>query len=270
MSLQSWAALVIITLTLMSVAAGHLPRLRMNRATIALVGATALIVIGAIPLQDAYAALDTNTLSLLFGVMVLNVNLRLAGFFRVVAWRLSRWARSPYALLALVIGESGVLSAFFLNDTIALMFTPLVLEIAATLGLNPTPCLIGIATAANIGSTATITGNPQNMIIGIASGIPCAAFAARLISVALGGLVVAWGVIILLYRRDFAPGSLRPVALRRPSVYQPLLLKGLAAATLMTLALFAGAPIPLAALGAAALLLISRRIKPQRVFGELG
>jgi len=148
----------------------------MNRATIALVGAVVLIVMGAISLEGAYQALDLNTLALLFAMMVINVNLRLAGFFQVVGRRVVRWAHSPRQLLALVIGVSGLLSALFLNDTIVLMFTPLVLEIVLALRRNPIPYLVGLVAAANIGSAATITGNPQNMLIGAASGIPYISF----------------------------------------------------------------------------------------------
>jgi Na+/H+ antiporter NhaD/arsenite permease-like protein len=113
--------LVILVVTLVGVAVGRYPWLRMNRATIALVGATLLIAVGAISLEEAYTALDLNTLTLLFAMMILNVNLRLAGFFRLVGGRVTLWARSPRQLLALIIAFSGLLSALFLNDTIVLM-----------------------------------------------------------------------------------------------------------------------------------------------------
>ncbi len=124
-------------------------------------------------------------------MMVLNVNLRLAGFFRLVASEVIRRARTPQQLLALIIVVSGVLSALFLNDTIVLMFTPLVLDIVLALHRNPIPYLIGLVTAANIGSAATIVGNPQNMIIGVSSGIPFAQFTGQLGPASLVGLAVA-------------------------------------------------------------------------------
>lgn len=175
---STWLTLPLVLLTLLGVAAGRYPRLRMNRATIALVGATALMLVGAISLEQAYAALDMNTPLLLFAMMILNVNLRLAGFFGVISGRVMHWARSPRQLLALIIVAGGVLSALFLNDTIVLMFTPLVLEVVLHLKRNPNPYLIGLAAAANVGSVATITGNPQNMLIGISSGIDYVTFAA--------------------------------------------------------------------------------------------
>jgi Na+/H+ antiporter NhaD/arsenite permease-like protein len=117
-----------------------------------------------------------GTILLLGAMMVINTNLRLAGFFRVVTGHTLRIAKTPRMLLALVVGSSGILSAIFLNDTICLMMTPLVVDLTRRLERNPVPYLIGLATAANIGSVATITGNPQNIIIGQASGIPYVEF----------------------------------------------------------------------------------------------
>lgn len=269
MGLANSFYLAIIVLTLMGVAAGRYPWLRMNRATIALVGGVALMAFGAMSLDEAYATLDLNTLALLFGVMILNVNLMLAGFFRLVASRVVKVARSPRQLLAIIIGVSGVLSALFLNDTIVLMFTPLVLGITQTLRRNPIPYLIGLATAANIGSVATITGNPQNMIIGVASGIPYLRFAGYLAPVAVLGMAAAWAILVAIYRQEFRDRALPPDGNGPVEFYKPLLVKGLAATGVMVVGLAAGVPIPLAALSAAALLLITRRVEPQRVFGEV-
>jgi Na+/H+ antiporter NhaD/arsenite permease-like protein len=268
-SIGFWLAVGVITATIIGVAIGRYPYLRMNRATIALSGATALVVLGAIELEDAYAALDLNTLTLLFAMMILNTNLRRAGFFQLTGNWVIRRAGSPAQLLGLLIVASGVLSAIFLNDTIVLVFTPLVLEICRRLDQRPVPFLVGLVTAANIGSVATITGNPQNMIIGVASGIPFSRFTQVLALPALAGMALAWLVIVLLYRREFSGGSFA----QRPQIdvaaELPLLRKSIAATVLMIGALVAGMEIPLAALTAAALLLISRRIEPERVFREV-
>lgn len=266
---MSWLYLAIIVVTLIGVAVGRYSWLRMNRATIALVGATALVGLGAISLDEAYAALDLNTLTLLLAMMIINVNLRLAGFFRWVSGWVVRWARSPRLLLALLVFASGLLSALFLNDTIVLMFTPLTLEIIAALKRNPLPYLIGLVAAANIGSAATITGNPQNMLIGLSSRIPFLTFTAYLAPVALAGLGIAWLVLVLVYRREFASGPFAERAHLPARRYRPLLRKSLIATGLMLIAFAAGAPIPLAAMSAAALLLITRRLKPARVFREI-
>ncbi|HLP26577.1 MAG TPA: SLC13 family permease, partial [Acidobacteriota bacterium] len=188
----------------MGVAVGRWPWLKMNRATIALVGATLLISLGILSLEQAYRAVDWNTIVLLLAMMILNVNLRLAGFFHLVTSHVVRLASTPRRLLALVVVVSGVLSAVFLNDTIALMLTPLVLDVTLALRRNPLPYLVALVTAANAGSVATVMGNPQNMLVGISSGIGFTSFFLALAPVAIAGLVVIWVVIVGVYRTEFA------------------------------------------------------------------
>lgn len=266
-ALQAIAAVIIVA-TIVGVAVGRYPWLRMNRATIALTGATALIAIGAISLEDAYASLDLDTLTLLFAMMIINVNLRRAGFFQIVANRVIHHAHTPRQLLAYIIVASGVLSAIFLNDTIVLVFTPLVLDICLALNQRPIPYLIALVTAANIGSVATIIGNPQNMLIGVSSGIAFNTFTAYLAPVALGGMVVIWVVVALIFRRDFGEGLVKePVVGLRTETR--LLRKSLLATGVMIAGFVLGFPIPLAALVGAAILLISRRIEPESVFREI-
>jgi Na+/H+ antiporter NhaD/arsenite permease-like protein len=269
MTPSTWATLGLLLLILAGIAVGRYPRLRMNRATIALVGATALVLFGAIPLDTAYAAIDMNTIVLLLAMMVLNANLRLAGFFQLVTGRILRYAGTPRQLLALLIGAAGLLSALFLNDTIVLMFTPLVVSLTLALRRNPLPYLIALATAANIGSVATITGNPQNMLIGTSSGISYLRFAAYLAPVALVGLLFVWLVVVWLYPAEFGRERLELPPPERFRLYRPLLRKSLLATGLMLIGFLAGLPVALAALGAAALLLITRRLRPERVFGEI-
>lgn len=143
-----WLALAVIVATITGVAVGRYPFLRMNRATIAMTGATALIVVGALTLEEGYAALDLDTLTLLFAMMILNVNLRRAGFFGVVGKWVVHYAHSTRQLLALILVASGVLSAVFLNDTIVLVFTPLVMDICAAVNRRPIPYLVALVTAA--------------------------------------------------------------------------------------------------------------------------
>jgi Na+/H+ antiporter NhaD/arsenite permease-like protein len=241
----------------------------MNRATIALVGGTVLIAMGVIPLEEAFRAVDWNTIVLLFAMMVLNVNLRIAGFFHRIASLVVRFARTPRRLLALITVVSGVLSAIFLNDTIALMMTPMVLELALVLRRNPLPYLVALVTAANVGSVAAITGNPQNMLVGMSSGISFVEFTLALAPVAIAGLAVIWLVVSFVYPREFKSEQLVGELALAGDEDPRLLRKAMFATGLMLVALIFGAPIPLAALGAAALLLISRRREPERVFEEI-
>ena len=259
----------IIVLTLAGVALGRYPVFRMNRATIVLIGAAFLIITGAISLEEAYGALDGNTLVLLFSMMVLNTNLRLAGFFRLTVMKVTQWARTPRQLLALGVAASGLLSAIFLNDTIVLIFTPLLIHITRALKRNPLPYLIALMTAANIGSAATLTGNPQNMIIGMASGISYLHFFLKIAPSAFFGLAVVYGIILLVYPREFSSGHFEEIPRHEVRILRPLLIKSCLSTAGMLLAFLLGVPVPAAALAAAALLLFTRRVKPEKVLGEI-
>ncbi len=269
MSGFEYLILSIIIITLFGIAVGSLPKLRMNRATIALVGATVLIIVGALNLEDAYKAIDINTIILLFSMMILNINLRLSGFFKIITSKIISLANTPKQLLALIIFSSGLLSALFLNDTIVIMFTPLILDITFSLKRNPIPYLIALATSANVGSVATIVGNPQNMIIGMFSKISFVDFAIRLTPIALFGLVIIWLIITGIYKKEFKKEKLITPAEEDYRVYRPLLVKSTIVLFIMLTAFNLGFPVSLSALGGAALLLITRRIKPERVFIEI-
>ncbi|MGC8798834.1 anion transporter [Chloroflexus sp.] len=259
-------ALLIVAATIFGVAVGRWPLLRADRTTITLIGAALLLGIGAMSLEEAYAAIDFDTILLLFSMMVINGSLFLSGFFGVITQRVVQFARGPRSLLALVIGASGVLSALFLNDTIVLMMTPIVLDVTRTLRRNPVPYLIGLAVAANIGSTATITGNPQNIIIGSASKISYLDFAAALTPTALIGLVICWVIVVLIYRDEFRSVALVAPNVLHTRVYRPLLRKAGVVIVLMLIAFLVGVPVPLAAFVAAGALLATRRLRPERVY----
>src|SRR5262249_41962574 len=149
---------------------------QLDRAGAALLGASLMVGSGVISLDQAYRAIDFDTIALLLGMMIVVANLRLSGFFRLVNnWVVTR-ARHPLVLLASIVLVAGALSAFLVNDTICLVMTPLVLDLVTRLKRNPVPYLLAIAMSSNVGSTATITGNPQNMIIGGLSHIPYGTF----------------------------------------------------------------------------------------------
>lgn len=264
-----YLSILTIALTLIGIAIGSYPGFRMNRATIALVGATVLIMINNLSLEEAAKIVDINTIMLLFAMMVLNINLRLSGFFNIIANRIIKIAKTPQQLLALIIFSSGFLSSLFLNDTIVIMFTPLLIEVVLKLKRNPVPYLIALATSANVGSVATIVGNPQNMIIGIFSGLSFIEFAIKLFPVALLGLLIVWFVITMIYRKEFRERIILEPEEFQPRIFKPLLIKSSIVLTIMLIAFISGLPIALSALGASALLLITRRIKPERVFIEI-
>lgn len=247
----------IVLLTYVGVALGSVPRTRMNRATIALVGAAALVALGAVTEEEAIYAIDLGTLLLLGAMMVINNNLRMAGFFTLVTNRVLALAKSSRMLLAIIIGASGVLSALFLNDTICLMLTPLLVDVTLRLRRDPLPYLIGLAVATNVGSVATITGNPQNILIGQSSRINYVDFLIALGPVAFVGLVICWLVIVLIYRDEFRK-PLDTIVLPPGSSYLPLLNRTLLIVLAMLAAFLLGLPIVTSACVAAGALLISR------------
>lgn len=264
-----WIILIVSVVALAGIAIGRLPGLRMNRATISLVGAAGLIAIGAISRKDAYAAIDLDTIVLLFAMMVINVNLHLCGFFKLVTVKVIGFAKTPLQLLILTVVSAALLSALFLNDTVCIVFTPLLLEITLTLRRNPLPYLMAVATASNAGSVATIIGNPQNMIIGMHSGIPFIDFAGYLLPVAAGSSIIIIVVIAMVYRKEFRGAVFQSQSRENVVIYKPLFIKSIIASVLLLVLSLSNVPVSFAALCSASVLLITRRLKPQRVFTEL-
>jgi Na+/H+ antiporter NhaD/arsenite permease-like protein len=262
-------ALAIFAGTYLVLAIGGLPGFRIDRTGAAIIGASLMVGFNVLTFDEAIQAVDHSTLVLLFGMMIVVANLRLSGFFRVVAARAVEHAHRPKTLLAAIVAVAGVFSAFFVNDTMCLVLTPLVLEVATTLGRNPVPYLLGVAMAANVGSVATITGNPQNMMIGALSGIPYRTFAAALTPVALAGLVMTFGVIVLSFRKEFSDVTRVQVTPLRVRVNRVLLIKSLVMSAAMMVLFFLGWPVAKVAIVAGALLLITRRVKPEKVYHEI-
>ncbi|HUK15626.1 MAG TPA: anion transporter [Bryobacteraceae bacterium] len=263
------ATILIFAATYLVMAIGRLPGLRVDRTGAAIIGASLMLAANTLTVDEAYRAIDYDTIILLFGMMIVVANLRLSGFFTLVAAWVVEHAHRPLVLLSSVVLVSGVFSAFFVNDTMCLVLTPLVLEITTRLGRNPVPYLLAVAMAANIGSTATITGNPQNMMIGSFSRIPYTAFSARLAPIAAIGLALTVVVIGLVYRREFRQESALQVEHVPVRIHSALLWKSLAVSAGMLAAFFAGGPVPKVAVVAGALLLVTRRLKPERIYREI-
>lgn len=259
-------ALIIFIITYIFVGLTQVPRIPVNRPAGALVGAVLMVITGVLTLDQAFSAVDMHTLLLLLGMMIITVYLRVAGFFELMADRILSLARTPLQLLILVSLSSAILSALFVNDTICLLFTPILLQVTLQLGVNPLPYLLALATASNIGSVMTVTGNPQNMLIGIASGIPYLTFLKYLFPVAALGLVVSIVVIKLLYRREITDISFpERVHLPRIAVNMPLLVKSLASSAGVLLFFSLGYPYSLVAVTGAVALLLTGKESTERI-----
>ena len=262
-------AIAIFLATYVAIAIGRMPGLRVDRAGAALIGAALMVGCGVLSLEDAYRAIDMDTITLLLGMMIVVANLRLSGFFKIVTGWVAGRARHPALLLSVVVITTGVLSAFLVNDAICLVMAPIVVRLTRALERNPVPYLIAVALASNVGSTATITGNPQNMIIGNLSGISYGAFTGELLPIAALGLLVTILLVLMLNRREFMTRQmLRSVAV--PTHYHGWLATKAALASVAMIALFfLGQPVAKVAICAAALLLLTRRIEPRKVYAEI-
>src|SRR5438876_1055497 len=217
-------------------ALGRVPGFRIDRTGVAIIGAAVMVASGAVPWADAVASVDAPTLVLLFGMMIVTAYLRLSGFFwLVMTWALRR-ARTPLALLATVVVASGVLSAFFVNDVVCLVLAPVVLEATRQLALPPVPYLVALVTAANVGSVATLTGNPQNMLVGSFSSISYRSFLAREAPIAVVGLVCVYVAVALVYRRRLPNAPLEIAPDTRLAVHYSLMWKTIAATAVMLVA----------------------------------
>ncbi len=234
-----------------------------------MLGASLMVGMGVLSLDQALRSIDFDTIGLLLGMMIVVGNLRLSGFFRLVTnWVVTR-ARHPLLLLAAVIITSGFFSAFLVNDTVCLALTPLVLDLVLRLRRSPAPYLLAVAMASNVGSVATITGNPQNIMIGSFSRIPYDAFAAALSPIAAIGLAVTFALIALFHPGEFwtrkrLHGVPVPV-----HAYRPLAIKAVAVTFAMMAGFFAGLAPAKLALIAGSVLLVTRAVRSEKTYREI-
>ncbi|MBV8826865.1 MAG: anion transporter [Hyphomicrobiales bacterium] len=268
-SFATIAASVIFLATYVIVAIGKIPVYRIDRAGAALLGGSLMVGLGILSADEAYQAISFDTLTLLLGMMIVAANLRVSGFFRLVTYWVTQHVRRPLALLAGVVIVCGAFSAVLVNDTVCLVMTPLVLDVVLRLKRNPMPYLLAIAMGSNIGSVATITGNPQNMIVASLSQMPYAAFAAALAPVAALGLVLTVLLVAIGYRREFFSGERFASESRPPRYHAKLTTKTVLVVAVMVALFFLGQPVAKVAIVGGAFLLFTRRVNPGKIYREI-
>ena len=273
--------LAVFALVYLGMLLGGLPGLRLDRTGVALLGAIAVVGLGAMTPQQAAAAVHLPTLLLLFSFMVVSAQMRLGGFYGVVTRRLTALRLGPGGLLAAVVAVVALLSAVFSNDIVCLAVAPVLARGCLRRGLDPVPFLLALACAANIGSAATLIGNPQNMLIGEVLRLPFGAYTAQALVPVLASLALLW-VLLLPAARRAGRGAAATAAPARPAggggaaageddeppfdAWQTA--KGLAVALALVAAFLLTAwPRDVAALLAAGLLLLSARFHSSRVMG---
>jgi Na+/H+ antiporter NhaD/arsenite permease-like protein len=265
--IQIAAAYAIFIASYLVFAIGKFPGMKIDRPGAAIIGAVLLIAFRVVRPADALHFIDFSTLVLLFSMMLIVGNLHLVGFFEWIAELAIRHLH-PRHLLPTVIVTSGLLSAFFVNDIICLVMVPFVITVTRRMRVQPLPHLLGVATASNIGSVATITGNPQNMLIGSFSHIGYRDFLFHLGPVAAAGLFVDWAVLHWLYLRgagkDELSAEVFPKRLNPPEMWKPVLVM-----VLVVIGFFAGVPPAMIAAVGAAILLIERTLEPRRLYEQV-
>lgn len=201
-------ALIIFVITYIGIIFTRLPWINIDRPSAAFFGAVAMIFFGVITFDEAISAIDFNTIALLLGMMIIVGSLQMDGFFYLISKKTLIIAKKPISLLRVIVFTSGIGSAFMVNDVIVLMLTPIIIHICLKNNLNPIPYLIAEILSANVGSVMTITGNPQNMLIGISSGIDYTRFLLHLLPISIIGLFFIIFVIKFLYPNDFSKNAL--------------------------------------------------------------
>lgn len=251
---------------------GGLPFLQLDRTGVALLGAIALVGLGVLTPEQAARAIHLPTLLLLFSFMVISAQMRLGGFYGWVTRRIAALPVTPPVLLAAVIGVAAALSAVFSNDVVCLAVAPVLIDGCRRRGLDPVPYLLGLACAANVGSAATLIGNPQNMLIGQVLGLDFGAYLATAAVPVLAGLAATWAVIAWQargrWRRPLAAAGAPERREEEPALDRWQSAKGLAvAASLLAVFLFTDWPREVAALTGAGLLLMSRKLHSNKMLG---
>ncbi|HRP61726.1 MAG TPA: anion transporter [Phycisphaerales bacterium] len=264
--------LAIFALVYLGMILGRLPGLALDRTGVALLGAIALLALGRVSLDEAWTAIDVPTIALLLGLMVVSAQFRLGGFYTAVTAKLALADVSPRVLLALLIIVSGALSAVLANDIVCLAMTPVLIDGCIRRRLNPVPFLLALACAANIGSAATLIGNPQNMLIGQTLNLSFAGYLLEAIVPATLGCGAIWLVITWQMRRegawtlDGSPSQKHHIEAQPFDAYQSA--KAIAVVLFIMVAfLFTEWPRDIVALGAAGVLLLSRRMHSRAMLG---
>jgi Na+/H+ antiporter NhaD/arsenite permease-like protein len=263
------AIIAIFIVVYLGMILGGLPFLQLDRTGVALLGAIALIGFDALSLDEAARAIHLPTLILLFAFMVVSAQMRLGGFYDWVTRRLAALALPPPMLLGALIGVVAALSAVFSNDVVCLAVAPVLIDACRKRQLNPVPFLLGLACAANIGSAATLIGNPQNMLIGETLRLSFAGYIVQAAAPVAIGLLATWGVLLIRTRGHLTDAAAWPDERDHEA---PLdrwqAAKGLAVASVLVLAfLFTAWPREVVALTGAGVLLLSRKLHSRKMLG---
>ncbi len=263
---KEFITLGIFALTYLLLSGRQLRILPLNRPAAALLGTVLMVVCGVLTPEQAYRAVDYDTLVLLLGMSLISAHLYLAGFFDWTADWVLRVAKTPQRLLLYLTMMAGILSALLVNDTICLMLTPLVVTVVVRGRLPLLPYLLALAMSANIGSACTLVGNPQNMIIGHLSQIPFAKFSLSLLPVSVAGLAVEFVVLNFAFRKTLRTASIQAGETPRRPIDRMIIAVTMGVLALVFAGFLAGFNLSWTALAGAALVMVIARRDTHAVF----
>lgn len=258
--------ILIVVLTVFTL--GKSPLFRIDRAGVAIIGAVAMMGFGVLSFEQATQSINYRTIVILFSMMVIVANLKIAGFFELIGQIVLQKIKSKKALLFTTIFISGILSAFAINDIVCLLFTPVVLFICNKGNCKPIPHLLGLAMASNVGSALTFLGNPQNILIGSLSHISFFDYLKVSSPISILGLVFIYLFISYKYKTELN-GNLEKVELTEVYFHHYLITKTLCTLILVIICYMAGLDIVLLSSLGAAFLLITRRVKPNKIYTSI-
>lgn len=265
-------ALIIFVITYIGIIFTRLPKVNIDRPSAAFIGAVAMLAFSVVSFEEAVSFIDFNTIFLLLGMMIVVAALKFDGFFNLITEKTLQFANSRLKLLIGVVFITGIASAFLVNDAVVLIFTPIIISICQRVKINPLPYLIAEILSSNIGSVMTITGNPQNMLIGLNSGISYVDFLLKLFPISLVGLVLCIFVVRLIYRKEFRDKSkLSYVASDKYNVRD--MYSSIIVFVLVVLAFFfgklLGLSIAVIALAGASLIILFGKHKPEKLIKDV-
>jgi len=262
-------AVAIFIVSYSGIAIGTIPGLAIDRTGIAILGAIAMIASGVLTTGEAINSIDFSTILLLYSLMVISSQFRLGGFYTHIALKITRLMKNPKRFLFTLMAASAFLSAVLTNDVICLAFTPVLTVSLLRAGYNPVPFLIGLAVSSNIGSAATIIGNPQNMLIGQMGRLDFGHFFIWCLPPSILSFFGAFVIITLLYHEKFhgeaSPGVLPQYAWPEFNRHQST--KGIIAAVVLVALFFTGIPREVSAIVIAGVLLCSRSMSTRMILG---
>jgi len=263
-------SVVVFVLVYLGMALGRIPGLAVDRTGVALLGLIVLLASGDLPLAEAGRAIDVPTIALLFALMIVSAQFENSGLYGWIADKVTHAAKNPRMVLAVLIGATGLLSAVLTNDVVVFALTPLICAGLKAMRLDARPFLVALAGAANAGSAATLIGNPQNILIGQAGGVPFWPYILVALPPTLVTLAAVYLAVIFTWSRALTGAAnskavADPAAPPRLRLFQTI--KGLVAVFALVLLFLTPLPRELSALGVAGALLLSRRMSSRDMIG---